>query len=185
MPKPFGYTIGLAEPRHLEELPGVELAAATHFRGYDVPPRLFTDTTPLSMFAEAQASGLLWVVTSADGTCAGFGLVSRCERRLHLEEFAVRPEDGRRGVGTALMREIERWAAAHGFAEVTLTTYRDVPWNGPFYRRLGYTVVPPEDLDPELAARREEEAALGFDSMPRVAMRKSIDPGEQERTIDR
>ena len=171
---PFDYTIDAAAPCHLEDLPLIELAAASCFRGYDVPPTLFTETTPLSVFADAQASGHLRVALSSSGACVGFGLFEPWGERLHLEELDVRPEHGRRGVGAALVRDIERWAVAHGFAEVNLTTYRDIPWNGPFYRRLGYGVVRPEDLGAELAARLEAEAARGLDSLPRVAMRKPV-----------
>jgi GNAT superfamily N-acetyltransferase len=104
----------------------------------------------------------------------GFALAEPSGSRLHLAEVDVLPEHGRRGVGTALVRQVERWGEARGFTEVTLTTYRDVPWNGPFYARLGYEVAPPEALDARLAEIRESEAARGLDSMPRVAMRKTL-----------
>ncbi|MBM3147290.1 MAG: GNAT family N-acetyltransferase [Actinobacteria bacterium] len=132
------------------------------------------------MFTEARSSGHLWVALSPSGECVGFALVEPSGERLHLEELAVLLDHGGRGVGTALVRAVERWAAAHCYAELTLTTYLDVPWSGPFYRRLGFTVVPPENLDAGLAARLEAEAARGMDSMPRVAMRKS--PGRPAST---
>jgi GNAT superfamily N-acetyltransferase len=168
------YTITAAAPGHVEELPHIELAAASRFRGYDVPLALFADATPLAVLAEAQASGHLWVALERSGGCVGFALVEPSGARLHLHELDVLPDHGGRGVGRALVRQVERWAGAHGFAEVTLTTYRDVPWNGPLYGRLGYESVPPEHLDVELAARLESEAAHGLDSMPRVAMRKRV-----------
>lgn len=166
------YIIIAAAPHHLEVLPRIELRAASIFRGYDVPATLFDETTPVPVLAEALASGHLWVALASDGECVGFALVTPAGARLHLAELAVLPDHGRLGVGTALMRAVERWADAHGFAEVALTTYRDVPWNGPFYQRLGYEVVRPADLDAELALRLESEAARGLCSMPRVAMRK-------------
>jgi predicted N-acetyltransferase YhbS len=101
-------------------------------------------------------------------------LVEPSGARLHLAELDVLPDHQRRGVGRALVSRVERWGGARGFAEVTLTTYRDVPWNGPFYRRLGYEPLPAEGLDAELARRREAEAAQGLDAMPRVAMRKTL-----------
>lgn len=168
------YTITAAAPGHLEQLPRIELAAASRFRGYDVPATLFADTTPIAVFAEARASDHLWVALAATGECVGFALVEPSGARLHLAELDVVPDHGRRGVGSALVSQVERWGEAHGFAEVTLTTYRDVPWNGPLYRRLGYALLPAEDLDDELAARRETEATQGLDSLPRVAMRKTL-----------
>jgi hypothetical protein len=32
-------------------------------------------------------------------------------------------------------------ARAQGFDELSLCTYRDVPWNGPYYRSLGFAEV--------------------------------------------
>jgi GNAT superfamily N-acetyltransferase len=158
--EPLDYTITAAEPGHLEKLPRIELAAVSRFRGYDVPATLFGDTTPIAL--------------ATNGACVGFALVEPSGARLHLAELDVLPDHARRGVGRALVSQVERWGDAHGFAEVTLTTYRDVPWNGPLYRRLGYEFLPAEDLDAELVARLEAEAAQGLDSMPRAAMRKTL-----------
>ncbi len=41
------------------------------------------------------------------------------------------------GLGSSLVDHLDGWAAARGLAALTLTTYRDVPWNGPYYERLG------------------------------------------------
>jgi hypothetical protein len=57
---------------------------------------------------------------------------------------------------------------------MTLTTFRDVPWNGPYYTRLGWSALPAADLPPELAAARQHERDLGFDEWPRQAMAKSL-----------
>ncbi len=50
---------------------------------------------------------------------------------------------------------------------MTLTTFADVPWNGPYYRRLGWRDLPAAELGPELAAIRRHEASLGLDAWPR------------------
>ena len=41
-----------------------------------------------------------------------------------------------------LVLQVCDWAAGNGYASVTLTTFRDVPWNMPFYERLGFRVIP-------------------------------------------
>ena len=135
---------------------------------------MFEDATPLSDFEAAQVSGHLWVALSPAGDCVGFALVEPSGERLHLEELDVLPEHGGRGLGRALVSEVERWAVDNRFAEITLTSYRDVPWNAPFYARLGFAILEPADLDAELAARLAAEAARGLDTMPRVAMRKRL-----------
>ena len=72
--------------------------------------------------------------------------------------------------------EIRRGAAAEGGAhkagltEITLTTFRDVPWNAPYYERLGYWVFEPEDGRSGLAAIRADDAESSFAVKHRVAM---------------
>jgi hypothetical protein len=44
---------------------------------------------------------------------------------------------------------------------VTLTTYADVPWNGPWYARHGFAEL--AELTPELARLRAAERAAGLD----------------------
>ena len=53
------------------------------------------------------------------------------------------PITGGRGIGRALLRAGCAWAAAHGYDELTLATYRDVPWNGPFYASEGFVEIGP------------------------------------------
>ncbi len=57
---------------------------------------------------------------------------------------------------------------------MTLTTYRDVPWNAPYYARLGFEVVADEDLGPGLRAVRELEVERGLDRWPRVVMTRHV-----------
>jgi len=43
-----------------------------------------------------------------------------------------------RGVGRRLIGHVIAWARAEGFVSLSLTTFRNVPWNGPFYASLGF-----------------------------------------------
>jgi hypothetical protein len=60
------------------------------------------------------------------------------------------------------------WAT--GYMMLTLTTFRAVPWNLPFYARMGLVEIPRETLRPELAAVVAEEAHRGLDSRTRAVM---------------
>ena len=68
-------------------------------------------------------------------------------------------EHPRRGVGSALIEHLAAPARAEPRPALTLTAFRDVPWNAPYYQRLGFVVVEPPDQGPELAALVEREAA--------------------------
>lgn len=171
---PPEYVITRAAPEHLAALADIEIRAATLFRGWDVPPDVIAEATPLATLESALARGHLWVALAPTGECVGSARVERSGERLHLEQLDVLPEHGGRGLGRALVGAIERWASENGVVELTLTTYRDVPWNAPFYMRLGFTIIEPAELDADLSARRAVEIGRGLDSMPRLAMRKRL-----------
>ncbi len=51
------------------------------------------------------------------------------------------PAFQQRGIGGGLMRACMIDARNSGFCALTLTTFRDVAWNAPFYSRLGFFEV--------------------------------------------
>ena len=88
-------------------------------------------------------------------------------------QLSVHPEHGRKGLGRALLRAACDWARAESFDAITLTTYRDVPWNGPSYESLDFATL--DALPPGLQAIREHERAIGDDDFgPPVAMRLAL-----------
>ena len=134
------------------------------------PESVLTETTSLHTLEKASRQGHLWVAL-ADDVAIGFAFVELIERdSAHLEEIDVHPDHGRRGVGTKLVSRVCQWAAANGYASVTLTTFRDVPWNLPFYARLGFEIVPPAQVSPALRAVIDAETRRGLDPSRRVVM---------------
>ena len=165
------YKIAAARPRDLPLLPAIEVAAATLLAGH-APASVLTETTSQADLEDAQQRGHLWVALAED-VPVGFAHIEVLEPAVvHLEEIDVHPDHGRRGVGTELVFSVCRWAAANGYSCVTLTTFRDVPWNMPFYTRLGFEEIPPEELGPALLSVIEDETRRGLDLSRRVAMRR-------------
>jgi GNAT superfamily N-acetyltransferase len=138
---------------------------------------VFDEVTPLEEFQAAQAAGLLWVALSSQGHPVGFALVEREGLQLHLEELDVHPQHGRRGIGRALVDAVCAAARDRGYTEITLTTCRDIPWNGPFYAKLGFKILGAAELTPTLRERVEEEAGRGLDAALRVVMCKALGSG--------
>lgn len=169
-----GYSIEFAQPEHLHALPEIERQAACLFRGWDVPNSVLEETTPLEEFQAAQAAGLLWVALSPQHQPVGFALVEVEGHMPHLEEIDVHPLHGRRGIGTTLVKAVCAWARDRGYAGITLTTYRDIPWNAPFYASLGFEVLGAAELTSYLRERVEDEAARRLDPPCRVVMRKTF-----------
>lgn len=174
-----GYSI---TPGRLQDVPClacIELEAAQLLRGH-APPFVLEEITSRADFLEAQVAGRLWVALAGDAP-VGFALVEMLARDLpHLKEIDVHPSHGRRGAGTALVRAVCEWTRRSGYSGITLTTFRAVAWNMPFYSRLGFEEIASEELRPEIAAVVADEASRGLDPHRRVVMRYRVH--EVERT---
>jgi len=165
------YTITKARPKDLSLLPAIERAAARLLAGH-APESVLSETTPHHVLAAAQAHGHLWVAI-ADDVPVGFAHVEVLEPEVaHLTEIDVDPVHGRRGLGTRLVMAVCAWAATAGYRAVTLTTFRDIPFNMPFYARLGFDVIRPEELSSVLRSIVEDETRRGLDPARRVVMRR-------------
>lgn len=173
------YEILPARPRDLPLLADIELAAARLLAGW-APEPVLLETTPLEELRLAQAGGCLWVALHDDRP-VGFAQVKLLEPRVaHLDEIDVHPAHGRRGAGTRLVTAVCDWADASGFHAVTLSTFRDVPWNRPFYERCGFSVIPSEEWSAALCYLVASETKRGLDPTVRVVMRRL---GARQRTV--
>ena len=136
----------------------------------DNPPPAVEDVE-----AQIQA-GHIWVA-AGDDRLVGYIVVRVVDGDAHIDQVStVRSHQGR-GVGRRLVETAEDWARAEGYARVTLTTFTDVSWNAPYYRRLGYRALEVDELGVELAAARAEEAAFGLDAWGRCAMAHDLTGG--------
>jgi N-acetylglutamate synthase-like GNAT family acetyltransferase len=154
----------------------VERAAGQRFRDCDDPriarcadDPVFT-TEELMRFIVSQRA---WVATE-DGNIVGFIVMDVVDRCAHVDEVAVTPVAGRRGHGTALLEQAERWAALQQLPAVTLTTFRDVAWNGPWYAKLGYRELADHECTPTIRALRDEEQRNGLAKELRIVMRREV-----------
>ena len=172
------YSIAPARVRDVGALAAIERAAATLLEGH-APRSVLDETTEEAEFLEAQRAGRLWVAL-LDDVPVGFALVAMIgDGAPHLEEIDVDPRHGRRGLGAALVRAVCAWAAQAGHSAVTLTTFRSLPWNMPFYAQLGFREVPRDRLSPELGALLRDETDRGLDPTRRAVMRYRTDARER------
>ena len=153
----------------------VEVAAGQRFRDFDdVRIAARADDPPYRTegLERAIAERRAWVAVDDDGAIIGFAVGWTVDGEGHLDEVAVTPAHGRRGVERALVGEVVAWAAGQRLGSVTLTTFRDVPWNCPYYEGLGFRIV--ETLSPALQSLLDEQAGWGLDPSLRVVMRRSV-----------
>jgi ribosomal protein S18 acetylase RimI-like enzyme len=170
-----GYRLRAAEERDLAALPGIERRASAAFADFGIAPAVFETAKSPEELAEARRRGDLWVGVDERDLAVGFALVRELASGVHLEELDVDPEHGRRGVGTALVDHVCETARRRGYEYVTLTTYAAVPWNAPFYERLGFRVLATGELPAPVRAVIGEETERGLDPAIRVAMMRRVD----------
>ncbi|WP_208114028.1 GNAT family N-acetyltransferase [Actinomycetospora succinea] len=169
--------IRAARPGELELLRQIEVAAGAPFRDVGMDP--IADDTPPStvVLTGALERGGLWVAAEDDRPVA-YLMDDVVDGEAHLDQVSVHPDHARRGIGAGLVEHLAGRARAAGRAAITLTTFVDVPWNAPYYARLGFRALADDELGPGLRAVRRTEAARGLDRWPRVAMRRDLGAGD-------
>lgn len=158
----------------LVHLPAIEIAAGVPFRSVGMDAVADDAPPTVSELAEYQRAGRAWVATTDDDSPIGYALALVVDGAAHIEQVSVDPAHAGRRLGAALIDEVERWAAERRLPWLTLTTFTEVPWNAPYYERLGFRVVPADELTSGLRSIREHEAEHGLDAWPRVTMRRIV-----------
>jgi len=164
------YPIRPARPDEYPELIEVEIAADRLF-----PLAGYGETPPPASAGELVEAAAVFVLGDP---AEGYARMEVVDGQAHLEGLSVRPKFMKQGRGRALVEAALEWARAEGYQQVTLCTFADVPWNGPFYRKLGFVEL--SELTPGLARLRATERRLGLDDMGRrVVLVHSLDTLER------
>ena len=167
--------IRLAEPADAAFLPAVERSAGEAFRA--IPSLAWiADDTVLSEEDHLRfiKGGTTWVSVSGADRPVGFLCGEVCGCDLHIWVLAVQADHQKSGRGLALIDTAIDWAKKHGLAGVTLTTFRDVPWNGPFYQRAGFQTLRDDQTGRRLGDLLRGEIEHGLPGDRRCAMRYDI-----------
>lgn len=91
---------------------------------------------------------------------------------IYLHQIDVHPDHQRRGHGARILGAFCETARQSGAGAVILSTFRDVPWNAPFYRTHGFTDIPHTDYLPWMRAIEADQAKM-LDINTRVFMRRT------------
>jgi predicted N-acetyltransferase YhbS len=158
-----------ARPADIPLCADIELSAATSFAGTHMDIPAAYGVSDRDDLAAAADRGLMWVA-EWQGEVAGFLFGEIAASGLYLREMSVAAHAQRHGLGRGLMLAGIEAGRALGVPLVSLTTDRTLPWNAPFYARLGFVIVEGADVPPELQARLDGQAAAGFDPAQRCAM---------------
>ena len=110
------------------------------------------------------------VVEAPDAAPAGFAAMRQVGRFLHLGELSVDPTHGRRGIGRTLVEAVAVRAGELGLDGVSLSTFRAVPFNAPFYAGLGFAELPLDAAPAELSRLFYDEVPGGIEPGARLLM---------------
>jgi GNAT superfamily N-acetyltransferase len=149
-------TVRLATTADIPALPEIERSAGAAFRGTEqawIADDVVTEAEAYPALIAARAVR----VAEMEGVLVGFVHTEMRDDELHVWELAVRQDHQGQGAGRRLMTAARDEALAHGCKALTLTTFRAIPFNAPFYQRLGYEILdaPPPHLADILAVEAE------------------------------
>ena len=132
-----------AEAEDLPALLDIQAAAAARFArlGLIATPDGLPETIPINAFQRAALNRLLFLAEYGHRR-VGFALCSIERPDLYLDQISVIPDAGRRGVGATLLNAVSAEAGRRGLWGVSLSTFRDVPWNAPFFAQQGFQEIP-------------------------------------------
>ncbi|XUW92255.1 GNAT family N-acetyltransferase [Burkholderia sp. M6-3] len=167
-------TFRLAAPDDAETVRTIEFEASLRF--VSVGMSGIADAPPMSLALVERkiAAQELIVAVNAEGTCVGFVMFEPQPARIYIQELDVLTSHAGRRIGAALIEQVAQLARSRQIMQLVLSTYREVPWNAPYYRRLGFRHIDEAELDAALRARRDAHIARGLDESKRVFMRRDL-----------
>jgi GNAT superfamily N-acetyltransferase len=150
----------------------IEVASGALFRA--VGMNSVADDPPLSAAELGRLVGAGRGIVQADArdNPTAYILLEPLDGRLFVEQITVSPDSARQGLGAQLFDFAQEHSSDFGVDDLSLTTFRDVDWNAPYYSRLGFEIVAESELTPGLASKLEDESSRGLTAWPRVAMRR-------------
>lgn len=161
-----------ARPDEIDTIRALERASAQRFIGLMDDLAADEPSAAAVLDARREAGGLL--VATVDGALAAFVMFRPVEDSLYVEQIDVLPAFEGRRIGARLLDAVADEVRTLGLSVVTLSTFREVPWNAPYYRRLGFVELEDTALTRGLLEIREEHLERGLDEGQRTFMARDI-----------
>ncbi|MFS8201071.1 GNAT family N-acetyltransferase [Streptomyces sp. CWNU-52B] len=168
-------TVRAATSADLPLLQDIERAAGEPFRIFGMPEIADDEPPPLDFLERFRKAGHAWIAEDSTGRLVAYLIGEPLDGAFHIEQVSVHPDAAHQGVGRTLISYAAERARRQGLSGLTLTTFAKVPWNAPYYERLGFRVLAEPELTPGLRGIRAAEADHGLDRWPRVCMYRPTD----------
>lgn len=164
--------VRLATEADIPHLDAVEQSAAKAFIGSSVG-YIESRSVPAELLQKLQKDKTLWIAADDQNKPVGFVACYALDGFLYVHEISVAREAQGKGIGRRLMNVVEDYAIDQDFPYIGLTTFRDIRWNGPFYKSLGYKEVGP-DVYSGLHNKFKDDVRKGMDPTKRCVMIKVV-----------
>ena len=161
-----------ARQDEIETIRDLERVSAQRFQGM-IDALAADEPSPSAVLAARIEAGDLVVAVDGDDV-VGFVMFRTVEDHAYVEQVDVLPAYEGQRIGAALLDGVSGRARAAGLKGVSLSTFREVPWNAPYYRWLGFVEVADDALSPGMRAIRREHLLRGLDEDARVFMVRDI-----------
>ena len=168
------YAVRLARSSDVPKLPAVEMAAAQRFLASPHPGAAAGFPLSAALHQRWLAHEGVWVAETPSGEVAGFAAWVPLALDMYIVELDVHPQHAGKKLGARLLDELSRLGARLGFQRLVLRTFSDVPWNAPYYCRLGFQLLGEREQHPELRSIRQRETSAGLDDGLRSTLFRSI-----------
>lgn len=166
-------TIRPATVCDIERIREIEVDAGEMFRAIGLDA-VADDPPPARDILSSHIDDRTAWVAEVDGRVVGYAISSIVDVEGHLDQVSLERGAAGQGIGARLISEVIRWSKESGCTSLTLTTFRDVAWNAPYYARLGFSVLADNECGPQLLELRAMERQGGIEVRPRVAMRLQL-----------
>lgn len=163
----------LANLDDVPQIAPIERAASELFRDTEMSSIADDAPIPDAVLQQAVEEQRLWVATEY-GTVRAYLLANLLPESLHIEQVTVHPDAARRGIGAMLIESVSNDSRAVDLGQLTLTTFHDVPWNAPYYERLGFVEVAESEWPAGIAEIAQAERNQGLWTWPRVVMVREL-----------
>jgi GNAT superfamily N-acetyltransferase len=168
-------TVRLARPSDVPLLGSVESSAATLFSTFpSLAHHSHGPPVPQSELEIYLSANNLWVAVDDADAPIGFLCGHSIDSSFYIAEISVAEDWQKKGVGRSLIERMCKDVKILSYSDVILTTYRDVPWNGPWYIKVGFEELHVKDWGEQITKKMELEKSEGFDMERRCVMKRVL-----------
>lgn len=157
----------------IDRIREIERAAGELFRGLGMDA-VANDPLPDRRLLRRRVSQDQLFVSTAANHIVGYAMVVRTDGNVHLDQVSIDPLFARRRIGARLVEYCVEWAQLRGAHQVSVFTFAHVPWNAPYYLRLGFIRQEVSELGPDLTRLWLQESDVDKPAWDRVALVRPI-----------